>query len=219
MRDRDELLRRLRPLLNRDVRAVMTARQVDALPAFTQTHMLVHLRPLVQDASLTAFLRWHVERYVAEQPLLRNALQQPPGPAEQRRLLQRTGGIPLLIQLVFSSVARLSWAYLDHLPHLYGDELLTFLYAERWQELAAAAAPGRCAQEMLYSVALAQTKGERIDLLTLQRWAERTQATTLLPAALDLLYERFLLVNSDRTSGNFALFPSLAEYVLRAHPA
>jgi hypothetical protein len=219
VRDRDELLRRLHPLLNRDVRAVMTARQVDVLPAFAQTHMLVHLHPLAQAAHLADFLRWHVERHAAEQPLLRNALQQPPDLTDQRQLLQRTGGIPLLIQLVFSSVARLSWAYLDHLPHLYGDELLAFLYAERWQELAAAAAAGRCAQELLHSVALAQSKGERVELLTLQRWAERTQTTTLLPAALDLLYERFLLVNSDRTIGNFALFPSLAEYVLRSRPA
>ena len=215
---RDELLRRLRPLLNRDVRAVITARQVDALPPFAQANMLVRLHPLEQPASLAGFLRWHVERHAAEQPLLRSALQQPPGPAEGRQLLLRTGGIPLLVQLVFSSVARLSWAYLDHLPHLYGDELLAFLYAERWQELAAAAAPGRCAQELLRSVALAQTNGERIDLRTLQGWAEQTHTTPLLPAALDLLYERFLLVNSDRTNGNFAVFPSLAEYVLRTHP-
>ena len=178
--------------------------------------MLVHLRPLTQPAALDEFLHWHVERHAAEQPWLRTAAQQGAAAAQKQLLLARTGGIPLLVQLVYSTVARLSWAYLDGLPRLYGDDLLAFLYAERWQELAAADAPGRCAQELLRLVAAAQVKGERVDLAYVQQWAARSGAGALLPQAFHLLYERFLLVNSDRDVGDFALFPSLAEYVLYA---
>lgn len=214
VRGRDELLRRLGRLLGRDVRALLTTRQVDALPAFAQTHMLVQLQPLANPPSLTAFLRWYVQQYAAEQPLLAQTEMQELSSAHQTQLIAATGGIPLLVQLVYSSVARFSWAYLDHLPHLYGDDLLAFLYAERRQELAAAGPAGRCAQELLVYVAAAQVKGERVDFVALHRWAERSEAA-LLPAALALLHERFLLLNSDRSAGNFSLFPSLVEYVQR----
>ncbi len=212
---RDELLHRLGRLLTRDVRAVLTTRQVEALPAFAQANMLVHLRPLAQTATLAEFLRWHVQRHGAEQPFLISIQAQPLGADQLQQLLVRTGGIPLLVQLVFSTVARLSWSYLDRLPSLYGDDLLAFLYAERWGELASAGAPGRCAQDLLRLVAAAQLRGERVDLTYLQQWADRSQSLPLLLGAMTLLYERFLLVNGDQGSGNFALFPSLVEFVLR----
>lgn len=213
---RDELLRRLGRLLNRDVRAVLTTRQIDALPAFSQVNMLVHLQPLTQVAALDEFLRWHVQRHDGEQPLLRALAQQAASARQRQLLLARTGGIPLLVQLVYSTIARVSWAYLDHLPRLYGDELLAFLYRERWEELESAGAAGCCALDLLRAVAGAQVKGERVDLAYLQQWAERSQSAALLPLALNLLYERFLLLNSDQGSGNFALFPSLVEFVLRS---
>lgn len=213
---RDELLRRLGPLLGRDVRAVITTRTVAGLRTFTQRAMVVHLQPIVGADELGEFLRWHVEQYSSIQPFMRSTAEQAMSSAQQVELLARTGGIPLLIQLVYTTVARLSWSYLEALPRLYGSELLDFLYAERWQELAAAGPAGTCAQELLFAVAKAQVQGVRVNARHLQEWAAHGHTLALLPAAIDLLSERFLLINSDRDAGDFSLFPSLVAFVLAA---
>jgi hypothetical protein len=56
--ERDELLRRLSPLLGRDVRAIITTRTVAGFRTFTQRAMVVHLQPIVAAAELRVFLRW-----------------------------------------------------------------------------------------------------------------------------------------------------------------
>jgi hypothetical protein len=214
--EHDDLLRRLGPLLSRDVRAVITTRTAASLRAFTQRAMVVHLQPIVAVDALGEFLRWHVEQYSAIQPFVRVTALPDMNRAQQVELLARTGGIPLLVQLVYTSIARLSWSYLEALPRLYGSELLNFLYTERWQELAAAGPAGACAQDLLLAVAKAQMQGERVNAGYLQQWATHRHALALLPPALDLLSERFLLINSDLDAGDFSLFPSLVEFVLDA---
>jgi hypothetical protein len=47
----------------------------------------------------------------------------------------------------------------------------------------------------------------------LTRWAEKQGWDALLPKALRLLHERFLIVNHDPKQGNFAVFPSLVEFL------
>lgn len=211
---RDALLQPLSRLLTRDVRAILTTRVAVALPSLAHACMVAHLHPLTA-ATLPAFLQWHVDHYSGSFPLLQQAVLVSLSPAQVEQLLARTGGVPLLVQLVFSSVARLSWAYLDYLPHVYGDELLAFLYAERWAELAALGPAGACAQAILHMVATGQERGARVDMAALTRWAGGYGLLPLLQDGLGLLYERFLLVGEAEGEGSLALFPSLVEFLAR----
>lgn len=209
----DELLRRLNRLLNRDIRAILTTRRIDALPAFSLQALVVNLRPIQDLVTLGVFLRWHIQHFQSEANFLRDLdLDQSPD-AGMKRLLERTGGVPLLIQLVFMSIARLSWAYLDSVPFLFGAELLNYLYLERWRDLEEQGVLGRCAQAVLHIVAAAQRVGQRTDGAQLLAWAQAAGLGSQLAPALNLLHERFLLVNHDRTNGDFVIFPSFLEFI------
>jgi hypothetical protein len=210
----DELLSTLGRLLGKYVRVLLTTRQVDALPALTLGSTVIHLHPISDHETLTAFLRWHVIRHADEYPLLRT-IGGSPSSVQSQRLLDRTGGVPLLLQLVYSAVARLSWSYLEGLPQLYGNDLLTYLYAERWEDLQGQGSAGHLACSVLQLVAAAQSAGERVDMPKLRKWAESNRTLPHLHDALFLLYARFLLVNHDSINGDFVLFPSLAEFVAR----
>lgn len=205
-----ELLTILHQLAARDVRVIVTTRTVTGL-----THpadlLLVQLNSLQQLESARDFLRWHIQRYAAEQPDLRRLEPDLLQPARLHPLIKHTGGIPLLMQLVLSDVARFSWPHVDHLPQLFGAELLNFLYRQRWDELGQLGQPGQQARQLLQFVSAEQYRGQTITFDRLAQWAASGE---MLPQpALTLLHERFLLVNYDVRRGNFAVFPSLTEFL------
>ncbi len=211
----DELLRSLRTITTRDVRAIVTTRVVKGLRDLTSDRMIVHLRPLENLVTVQQFLRWHIHQYRSEYPGLQSLEQDLDDKRRIRRLIERTGGVPLLIQLVFSDVARFSWKYLDELPHLFGDDLLSFLYQARWEELGALGTEGLMARDLLRWVAGEQYRGKKVTFERLAQWARGKQREQMLTDSLRLLYERFLIINHDPTRGNFTIFPSLAEFVQR----
>jgi hypothetical protein len=206
------LLRTLRQLVSRDTRIIVTTRTTSGLEQQSDL-LLVHLNPLRQPEHARAFLQWHISRYAAAQPGLQALL---PDLADNRRLrtlIERTGGIPLLMQLVVSDVARFSWRHLDHLPQLFGSELLDFLYRVRWDELGQLGTTGLQARLLLRFVSDEQYRGQAITLDRLYQWAADSEPAAPPQQALELLQERFLLVNHDITVGNFAVFPSLTEFL------
>lgn len=208
-----ELLGLLRALSSRDVRILVTTRNVEGLHSLAYKTMIVNLRPIATVVSCRHFLRWHVEHFQAEYEDLRKLNLD--GIADERiqALIAKTGGIPLLVQIIISTIARTDWAYIDDLPHLFGAELLRFLYAERWQELGKAGTEGLLARQILVWVARQQYRGEGVTFELLDRWAEEHNSTTDLPSALHLLSERFLIVNHDFEHGYLTVVPSLAQFL------
>ncbi|MDY7080726.1 MAG: AAA family ATPase [Chloroflexota bacterium] len=214
---RDKLLRSLQSITTRDVRAIVTTREVKDLRNLTPNTMVVRLNPITDLTVVREFLEWHIRQHQNEHPGL-NALEQDLDNKKcVRWLIERTGGIPLLIQLVFSDVARFSWDYLGELPNLYGDELLAFLYQSRWDELGSLGTEGLAARELLKFVTGEQYRGKKVTLSRLKQWAQETERYSSFASSLSLLHERFLIVNHDPRHGNFAVFPSLSEFLQRHH--
>ena len=209
----DELLHSLQALATRDIRVVVTTRNVKGLKELTTGILVVHLLPLTELEVVQTFLQWHIRQHQDENPRLRTLLGDLKDKKRLRWLIERTGGVPLLIQLVFSDVARFSWEYLEELPHLFGNELLSFLYQARWDELGSLGTEGRMARDLLRWVAGEQYKGKKVTFRRLTEWAQTQGKTDLLTDSLHLLYERFLIVNHNPKHGDFALFPSLVEFI------
>ncbi len=213
------LLKAVQQLATRDTRVIVTTRTVSGLSQPASDILLVRLNPLTQIDYARDFLKWHIQTHAVEHPTLSQLESDIDDEQRVQSLIDRTGGIPLLMQLVLSDVARFSWQYLEQLPHLFGLDLLNFLYRERWEELGTLGRPGQQAQQLLRFVAVEQYKGKAITFERIRRWTTesgRAVESGGMPSpqpALMLLQERFLLVNHDLQQGNFAIFPSLAEFL------
>ena len=94
---------------------------------------VVHLQPLTDLEIAERFLLWHIEQYQYQHPALRE-LRKNIRP-HIKWMIDRTDGIPLLMQLVLSDAAHYSWDYVEMLPSLFGEALLNFLYQARWNDL------------------------------------------------------------------------------------
>lgn len=209
----DELLRSLQALTTRDIRAIVTTRNVEGLRELTTDILIVHLLPINELEVMHTFLEWHIQQHQSENLCLQSVRDDLKDKRRLRWLMDRTGGVPLLIQLVFSDVARFSWGYLETLPHLFGDELLSFLYQARWDELGFRGGEGQMARDLLRWIAKEQYKGKKVTFKRLTQWSEERGMTDLLTDSLRVLYERFLIINHDPEHGDFALFPSLVDFI------
>ncbi|MCI0397266.1 MAG: ATP-binding protein [Chloroflexi bacterium] len=208
-----ELLAALKSLTGRDIRAIVTTRTVSGLDTLSADTLVVHLQPIQELDQARTFLAWHIDRYQGEHPGLARLKPELEEPKRLQRLLERTGGIPLLMQLVLSDVARYSWEYVELLPALFGQALLGFLYQARWQDLGQAGQEGAASRQLLQWMAGEQYGGRKISMERLAAWATGQGTAGYLSEALRLLHERFLIVNHDPALGNFTLFPSLVEFL------
>lgn len=209
----DELLRILTKITSRDVRAIVTTRSLSGFSRISDNSVVIHLRPIVDLQEAIQFLEWHVDHYLAEQPSLQNLRTELTSYARINEVLKLTGGIPLLMQLIFSDVARLSWHYVSALPTMFSTELLQYLYQARWDELASLGPEGLLSQNILAWVAHEQYSGRTVTLRRMVDWSERQSTRALLSISLRQLHQRFLITNSDKVVGNFAIFPSLADFL------
>jgi hypothetical protein len=91
--------------------------------------------------------------------------------------------------------------------------LLHFLYAARWQELKQLGQTGLLAQEILVWLKKEQFANRKTTTKQLLQWVQERGKDGQLSAALTLLHERFLIINSDPQKGNYAIFPSLSEFL------
>ena len=211
----DELLTALRSLVSRDTRVLVTTRKENALSGNSPDVYVVHLNPLRDTGDASTFLSWHIATYSKEHPALLRLEADIDSRRRIKMLLERTGGIPLLIQLVISDIARSSWDCLDKLPSLFGERLLRFLYQERWNELGELGGLGETARRILVWTATEQEQHKKVTYKALAEWASESDLIGTSQDALRLLFERFMIVNSDTKQGNFALFPSLIEFLDR----
>jgi hypothetical protein len=211
------LIEALTTIASRDIRVIVTTRhapQHDTLPAKV---IVVQLNPLSNPFQVAMLLEWHIERYTPQHYRLEELR---PALSDQRllhRLIKATGGNPLLIQIVVSEVARTSWSQLDSLPHLYGPDLLNYLYEQAWQEIFLTGAPGLLAQQILHWISGEQARGRQVTTERLQQFVVQTGELQLFSPSIRLLQERFLLINQDMNKGNYAIVPSLVEFLIH-HP-
>jgi hypothetical protein len=209
----DEILDSLTEITSRDVRAIVTTRHVKGIRMLGNRQFVVQMQPLIDAHAAKEFLVWHIERY-QHQHLALQGLQKEIYQSENIGwLVERTGGIPLLMQLVLSDVAKHSWKFVQTLPSLFGQELLDFLYQSRWDDLGSKKDEGETAKQLLTWIAQEQYRGQNITSLRISIWAEENGMAAHLPAALSLLYESFLVINRDLDQGNFSIYPSLAEFI------
>lgn len=214
--DKQSLIQALLKLASADIRILITTREVGELAIDPAVGMFAHLNYLQDPITVAQFLTWHIDRHIAQNPQLATLR---PSLSDQhllRKLIDCTGGVPLLIQIVASEIALTnSWERLDKLPRdLFGDDLLAYLYDSAWHDLESLAKAGALAQRLLTWVSTQQFGGSRITSSSLQDQFRGSADERYLPEALNALYQRFLLVNSDASKGNFSVTPSLAGYVL-----
>ncbi len=211
----DELLRDLEALLSPNVRAIVTSRKLGASSHQPAQQLSVQLQRIQEEATLVKFLRWHIRQYSTVHRELTNLEDGLTESRNLRLLLEKSHGIPLLIQLLASEVARNSWEHLAALPNRLGDELLDYFYKERWAELGDLGPAGLAARRTLIYVAQQQQIGKRVTLNRLQTHLQEVALADQVSQALQLLYHRFLIVNQEMGKGNFVVFPTLAQFIER----
>lgn len=209
----DQLLRALLHITCRDIRAIVTTRKVTGLCALDDQHLLVHLNPLQESDVVSEFLHWHINQYQQTHPDLAKLRDDIADKKEVKWFVERSGGIPLLMQLLLSDVARSSWEQMRQLPTVYGIDLLNFLYEARWRELIELGGAGLLALEILLWLKQEQFDNRKITAKRLAEWAQAKGKSNELLSALTLLHERFLIVNNDLQKGSYAIFPSLSEFL------
>lgn len=208
----DELLDSLRSLMSRDVRGVVTTRETKKLRPLLTDLVVVQLKPITSTKDAKQFLDWHIEQYKIQNPTLLS-LKQQLSQSNLKWIVEKTGGIPLLMQLISSDVARTSWEYTKGLPNVFGKELLEFLYQARWDDLGKQSVSGDTAKKLLKWIGGEQYRGKSITAKKISEWAEGNSLSDSLSASLLLLHERFMVINRDVEKGDYSIFPSLAEFL------
>jgi hypothetical protein len=209
----DLLLKTLLQITNHDIKAIVTTRQVNNLLPYNNQILLVRLNPIQSLEVTSKFVQWHIDQYKNAHPNLTKVLSSISDKKNLRWLLEKSGGVPLLIQLIISDVARSSWEQINLLPSVFGVDLLNFLYKTRWLELSQLSTAGLLAQEILLLIYQEQNNNRKITSKSLIDWTQARGRFNDLSDALILLHERFLIINSDNQKGNFSIFPSLAEFL------
>lgn len=211
----EELLHDLEMLLSPNVRAIVTSRKLAAAAHQPAQQLSIQLQRIQEEATLVKFLRWHIRQYSPVHPELAKLEDGLTKPRNLRLLLDKSHGVPLLIQLLTSEVVRNSWEHLASVPNRLSDDLLDYFYKERWEELGTLDKPGVAARRILVYVAQQQQAGKRVTLERLQVQLQEAQLNTHLSQALQLLYQRFLIVNQEINHGNFVIFPTLRQFIER----
>ncbi len=207
-----DLLNMFRLLAGRDTRILVTTRRILGITHQTPGIFLIRLNPIKDLETARDFLRWHINTNTQLHQGLNKLLPDLEDRENVRHLIDKTGGIPLLMQLVLSDIARTTWSRLEKLPTLFGKELLGFLYRERWTELGEMGRSGQEARQLLFHIRKQSHHGQ-INYENLLQWGKTARGLASVDEPLKILQERFLIVNSDLKQGNFSIFPSLADFL------
>lgn len=215
--DTGVLLSTLSPLLGKNIRAVVTTREIVQVTSTSPTALVVKVNPLDSMENAVAFLEWHVRHFQRRDSNLAKVAVGFSDKRLIRMLIKKTGGVPLVMQLAVNDVARKSWDYIKQIPDFrLSSERLDYLYRARWVELDNLGAVGLSACQVLEFVAAQQRRGKRVTSETLRKWAQKQGMSGTLDQALFELEARFLIRNTDVKKGSFSIFPSLADFVQRA---
>ena len=214
IRNVDELFGILLSLASPDIRVIVTTRTA-SLHASPHT-LVVTLNPIKDVDTARRFIQWHIDTYAninSQLVMLNNTLSRP----NVQLLLDKTGGVPLIMQLLISDVARSStWEYLRQVPDLpLTKELLDYLYQQRWMLLQNNGDSERIAIDILKFIAKRQ---EAKKVTGTPELLELDIDGKMLFQGLQLLHEHFLLIMRDPNRGDYVVFPSLIEFLRRVDP-
>ncbi|GIK64962.1 MAG: hypothetical protein BroJett018_27560 [Chloroflexota bacterium] len=211
VRKGDKLLRHINVLVSRNIRAIITTRQIELVES-SRKALVVHLKPLLDLKEVQRFVLWHIQHFEGSNPYLgdlRNTLND----YHTRLLIDKSGGVPLVIQLLLSDIALNSWEYLRHLPQLpLSQDFLNYLYRQKWNFLNQNHALGNLSINILYYLANRQRVGKRTNASELHEYFGTSESLT---ASIALLQQQFLVVNRDISRGDFILFPALIDFLKR----
>jgi hypothetical protein len=211
----DRIIQMLKALVNRHIRAIITTRITTGFNGSQPEILSIQVKSLTEQMQIRNFMQWHIQQYTHNHPRLQTFATQIPTNEQIHWLIQHSGGIPLLVQVLLSEIARTSWMSAMNRTNLFGQELLDALYLDHWRELGNLNMPGILARAILEYVNREAHHGERITYKHLAQLAEDQQLgdVAVLDAALSLLHERFLIISSNDTHGNFSLYPSLSDFI------
>ena len=168
----DQLLRALLQITGRDIRAIVTTCQVTGISTLDAQHLLVRLNPLRELEVVSEFLHWHIDQYQHTHADLAKLRDDIADKKQMKWLVEQSGGIPLLMQLLVSDAARSSWEQMRQLPTVFGADLLNFLYEARWQELRELGQSGLLAREILMWLKREQFDNRKITSKRLSEWTQ-----------------------------------------------
>ena len=205
-RDVEILMNTLRPLLCREIRVLITTRNIEYMPDNTY---VVNLRPL-SNLTVRPFLEWHIHQHSEQIEGLSSLAEQLDG-QKAEKLAMVSGGIPLIIQLLLSNVCLYSWAYLDR-PLPIGVSVLEFLYQQHWDEFSQQGAIGIQIQALAKFVVTRQKNGQMTLLQDIQQWGSENSYADVAPL-LKPLQDRFLIIQRGNLAKEFVTFPSFIDFV------
>ena len=210
----NEFVKEIRPLATINSKILITTRTIAPIENLDDVY-IVRLHPLQEIEAGQEFIRWHIETYA---PII-DQLKKLDGDVSDRKkvkkLLKKTGGIPLIMQLVLSGVALSDWEYVDNIPeNLYSDSLLDYLYLQSWNDLVDKGDQGRNALELLQYIDAELHKGHKINSKRLSDWIQGAAIHTPLATCITMLTDRFLLLNNGNSKeANFSIVPSLSIFL------
>lgn len=213
VRQSDRIIQILNALVNRRIRAIITTRIATGFDVSQSQMLTIQVKSLTEHVQVRNFMQWHIQQYMHDHPRLHDLAAHLPTNEQISWLIHHSGGIPLLVQVLLSEIARTSWMSAMNRTNLFGQELLDALYFDHWHELSTLSTPGMLARTILEYVNREAHHGDRITYRQLVQLAEDVQQGDILDAALALLHERFLIINNDKTHGNFSIYPSLSDFI------
>ena len=212
--DVDTFINEIEPLATVNSKILITTRKIPALENLDEVYV-VKLDRLEDIEVAQEFISWHLKTYAPIINRLSRLDQDINNKKLIKRLLDKTGGIPLIIQLVLSGIAMSDWDYLENLPdNLYSEELLDYLYLQSWNELSYIGDVGKNALALLSFIDEELYKGHKITSERLAIWVRDNKIQTSLSICISMLTDRFLLVNNgSQKEGSFSIVPSLSFFL------
>lgn len=205
-----QLLKAIKEIVGADIKAIITTRKMFDVGLGAGT-LVVNLNPITQPQAVIQFALWHIDNFAETNPGL-EGLRSSINRTNAKLLVQKSGGVPLVMQLLLSDVVDKTWAYLEQIPHIeVSHEMLEYLYRRRWQELHQAAEAGALALDILRFIANRQERRQRTYLPDL---VERFGQTSAIGKSIELLRQHFLLVARPAT-GEFVIYPVLVQFIHR----
>jgi len=204
--DVEVLMNTLRPLLCREIRILITTRNIEYTPDDTY---VVNLRPL-SHLTVRTFVEWHIHQH-SEQVQGLSSLAEQLNAQKAEKLVAVSGGIPLIIQLLLSNVCLYSWSYLDR-PLPIGVSVLEFLYQQHWDEFSQQGAIGIQIQSLAKFVVTRQKNGQITLINDIQRWGSENGYADV-AKLLKPLQDRFLIIQRGNLAKEWVTFPSFIDFV------
>lgn len=213
-REVSEFVNEIKPLATINSKILITTRTIAPVENLDDVY-IVKLHPLEEIDAAQEFIRWHIQTYVSTINQLEKLEEDISNKKKIRKLLSKTGGIPLIMQLVLSGIAMSDWGYLDNIPdNLYSDSLLDYLYLQSWNDLVKRGDDGRNALELLMFIDAELYKGHKINSKRLIGWIRGSTIRTPLALCISMLTDRFLLVNNgSQKESDFSIVPSLSIFL------